>query len=197
MIAFMFRNLMALALVLAVLPFTGCQEELAHQKSVAKLNQSAAALIQQGNYAGAVARLESARDLVPNSAPVLYNLSMAYQQAGQVEQSVAGLEQFTHQFGSDERFWPAKQSLAVLYQQLGAQTMPTPDDDTSEDTAAATPQPPKNEAKAKEYYAKALTILKELHARAKDDGQQQLIADNIEHVEGVLTGQPRNLVGGQ
>ncbi len=185
---------MVLALLTVMVCLTGCQEDLAHKKSVAQLNQSAAALMQQGNYAGAVARLESAYVLVPNSAPVLYNLAMAYQHAGQVEQSVAHLEQFIEKFSGDERYWPAKQSLAVLYQQMGALTMPPKEGEepsSDEDAEAAKNQPPKSEATAKNYYLKSLVVLKELHAHTKDDGQKKLITDNIEHIESILTGKPR------
>lgn len=174
---------------LAVL-FTGCETDVVHRKSVAQLNQSAAEHMAQGDFAGAVARLESALELAPESDIIRYNLSMAYIQAGQTEKGAESLAAFIKANPTDERAWSARQSLAVVYQQLGAERMPVAADAGAESEAPAPDAPPKDEAQARAYYTQSLVLLKELADHTRDEQQQQLITENIRHVEGILTGEP-------
>ncbi|MDH4378340.1 MAG: hypothetical protein QE263_00325 [Vampirovibrionales bacterium] len=93
----------------------------AYRKSVAELNQKAADLLQQGDAAGAVTRLEAARDLAPNDSGILYNLAIATSnwagsQPEKTPQAIELLEQFAKQHPNDGRFLKVVQSLAVLYE---------------------------------------------------------------------------------
>jgi tetratricopeptide (TPR) repeat protein len=66
----------------------GCRTDVVHQRSLSELNQKAQSLIQAGDYAGAIARLESARDLQPDEPGTTYNLAIAYQATGRYDQAI-------------------------------------------------------------------------------------------------------------
>lgn len=66
----------------------GCRTDVVHQRSLSELNQKAQAMIQAGDYAGAIARLESARDLEPDEPNTTYNLATAYQATGRYDQAI-------------------------------------------------------------------------------------------------------------
>ncbi len=92
-----FSSLLATKRVLALplsavflLAVSGCQGSgnIAHQRSIAELNQKAQVMMQSGDYAGAVARLESAHDLEPEEPNTAYNLGMAYQSMGRFDQAI-------------------------------------------------------------------------------------------------------------
>jgi tetratricopeptide (TPR) repeat protein len=88
---FRFQSLPLLTLALLLLvSASGCQSgtSLVHQRSMAELNQKAQMLMQAGDTAGAVARLESAHDLEPNEPNTAYNLAMAYQSLGRFDQAI-------------------------------------------------------------------------------------------------------------
>lgn len=85
------RRAIVLPLLLVLLPaVSGCESgaDLAHQRSMAELNQKAQVMMQSGDYAGAVARLESAHDLEPDEPNTTYNLGMAYQAMGRFDQAI-------------------------------------------------------------------------------------------------------------
>ena len=65
----------------------GDSSTMVHNRSVSDLNAKAKAMMQQGDIPGAIARLESAYDLVP-APETLYNLAVAYQQVGEFDKSV-------------------------------------------------------------------------------------------------------------
>lgn len=87
-------SLLPLALLLLV-SASGCQggASLAHQRSMAELNQKAQMLMQAGDTAGAIARLESAHDLEPNEPNTSYNLALAYQSMGNYDQAIGVFSQ--------------------------------------------------------------------------------------------------------
>lgn len=103
---------------MVLLTLFGCDRPVVHQKSVSELNQKAAQLMQMGDAAGAVARLEAAHDLVPDDGMVQYNLGIAYQQAQQPEKSIATLTEFVKSHPNDAQVRSAVQSLAVVYEQV-------------------------------------------------------------------------------
>ena len=152
-----------------IVVFTGCgwQELLdqstalngtpfAYRKSVAELNQKAADLLQQGDAAGAVSRLEAARDLAPNDAGILYNLAIATSnwagsQPEKTPQAIGLLEQFIEKNPNDGRFLKAVQSLAVLYEReanrIGGQL--DPENALSEDGTKTPTLTPSQQAELK------------------------------------------------
>jgi tetratricopeptide (TPR) repeat protein len=73
--------LSALLMSAVTLFLSGCQTDIIHQRPMAELNQKAQVLMATGDYAGAIARLESAHDLNPNEPKTTYNLALAYQAA--------------------------------------------------------------------------------------------------------------------
>jgi tetratricopeptide (TPR) repeat protein len=88
-----------LVVVWTALLLTGCQlpenlgdtSTMIHNRSVSDLNVKAKALMEQGDAPGAIARLESAYDLVP-APETLYNLAVAYQQVGNFDKAVAAFQ---------------------------------------------------------------------------------------------------------
>lgn len=74
----------ALSLLLAGM-LSGCTAgggEIAHQRSIAELNQKAQQMMNAGDIDGAIGRLESAHDLEPENVRTSYNLATAYQMKG-------------------------------------------------------------------------------------------------------------------
>jgi tetratricopeptide (TPR) repeat protein len=69
--------------------FLGCKQELVYQRPVSDLNNKAEQLIQQGDYAGALSRLEAAHDLQPKDAKTTQNLATAHQMNGHYDQAIA------------------------------------------------------------------------------------------------------------
>lgn len=78
----------------------GCRTDVVHQRSLSELNQKAQSLIQSGDYAGAIARLESARDLQPDEPGTTYNLAIAYQATGRYDQAIGLFSQLLEKPGN-------------------------------------------------------------------------------------------------
>lgn len=95
----------------------GCSQDLVYQRSVSELNQKAHQLMQQGDFQGAVSRLESARDLMPNESSIVYNLAIAYKENGQLDQSIETFEQFLEKFPSVAQKTNAMRSLGVVMEE--------------------------------------------------------------------------------
>jgi tetratricopeptide (TPR) repeat protein len=95
-----------------VLAVSGCSPNAVYKKSVGELNQKAEALMQQGKYPEAVGRLESALDLDPGEQHTLFNLAIAYQASGKLDQSIAAFEKLLET--SPIQKTSIQQSLAVV-----------------------------------------------------------------------------------
>lgn len=78
-----------LLLVGMVCSLSACQKDVVYQRSMSELNQKAQAMMQAGDYAGAIARLESAHDLQPDEPNTTYNLAVAYQMQGQYDKAIS------------------------------------------------------------------------------------------------------------
>jgi tetratricopeptide (TPR) repeat protein len=105
------------AIILASALFlSGCSEKVVYNRSVAELNQKAMALLQQGNTAGAVGRLESAIDLYPDEPNTLHNLAVAYQANGELDKSIVTFERLLS-FPEIPDVDKVKKSLGVVYEE--------------------------------------------------------------------------------
>ena len=78
----------AAGLISVSLLLSGCQADIVHLRPMAELNQRAQAMMAAGDYAGAIARLESAHDLNPSEPNTSYNLALAYQAADKPMQAI-------------------------------------------------------------------------------------------------------------
>ena len=105
-----------LALCLLILAgFSGCKEDIVHQRSISELNQKAQALMQAGDYEGAVARLEAAHDLQPDEPNTTYNLAVAYQTKGDYDKAITIFTQLLQKPGPDG----SPMSSAEIHKDLG------------------------------------------------------------------------------
>jgi tetratricopeptide (TPR) repeat protein len=85
------------AILAAGLPFSGCQQNVVYQRSMAELNQKAQAMMASGDVDGAVSRLEAAHDLQPDEPNTTYNLAIAYQTQGSYDKAIPLLKQLLEQ----------------------------------------------------------------------------------------------------
>ena len=149
------RPLSQFALVLAgILVFVtfsaeGCsQEQMVYQRPVAELNAKAKQLMDGGQPQEAIGRLESALDLLPDEPATKYNLAVAYQQAGQYDQSLALFDDLLKHNEGDKN--TLLKSMAVTYE---AQA----DDAIAKSQAGPAPAPPKlSDADVKALTGKAI-----------------------------------------
>jgi len=81
---------MALGILLSS---SGCQQDVVYQRSLSELNQKAQAMMNAGDYEGAVSRLEAAHDLQPEEPTTTYNLAIAYQMKGDYDKAIATFQQ--------------------------------------------------------------------------------------------------------
>lgn len=83
------RQAAAVILAGSMMLLAGCQKDVVHQRSISELTQKAQAMMQAGDYNGAVARLEAAYDLQPNEVKTKYNLAVAYQMQGNYDKALS------------------------------------------------------------------------------------------------------------
>lgn len=116
---------LAILLVASALTFAGCDKSMVYNPSVANLNKKAQELMAQGDAAGAVSRLESARDLNPNEPLTLYNLGIAYATNGQTGKAIVTFEELLAQkkYPSGLSESQVLQSLSISYEALADQLM--------------------------------------------------------------------------
>lgn len=97
-----------------LLLLTGCKGDVAHQRSIAELNQKAQQMMNAGDFQGAISRLEAARDLRPDEPGTLHNLAIAYQMKGDYDQAIQMLSQLTDKPGLN----PAeiRKALGIAYE---------------------------------------------------------------------------------
>jgi tetratricopeptide (TPR) repeat protein len=98
-----FKNTVLTANLLGIVTFFGgCQQDVVHQRSIAELNQKAQAMMQAGDYNGAVARLEAAHDLQPEEPKTTHNLAIAYQMQGNYDKALAMFNELLLKSGIDK-----------------------------------------------------------------------------------------------
>jgi tetratricopeptide (TPR) repeat protein len=92
------KTVLFIGVILAAgVPFSGCQQNVVYQRSMAELNQKAQALMASGDVDGAVSRLEAAHDLQPDEPNTTYNLAIAYQTQGRYDKAIPLLKQLLEQ----------------------------------------------------------------------------------------------------
>lgn len=89
-------------LLVSVLSFTGCKQDVVYQRSMSELNQKAQALLAAGDVDGAVSRLEAAHDLQPDEPNTTFNLAVAYQTQGSYDKAIPLLRQLVEQGALDK-----------------------------------------------------------------------------------------------
>ncbi len=95
----------AIVSLLAVVLLSGCSDgggDFVHNRSIAELNQKARQMMEAGDYAGAVSRLEAARDLEPKNVKTAYNLAIAYQMKGDNEKAIQTFTELVGKPGLDQ-----------------------------------------------------------------------------------------------
>jgi tetratricopeptide (TPR) repeat protein len=114
----------------------GCSQKAVYNRSIADLNQKAQQLLQQGDAAGAVSRLESALDLNPEEPLTLHNLAIAYEAKGDYDRSIQSFEKLLtlKSLGSGLDAKRIKQSLAVVYESKADKLMSEADEATENKT---------------------------------------------------------------
>jgi len=160
------------------LAFTGCAENTIHRKSVSDLSQKAYAMMNAGDYAGSISRLESAADLMPEEGALVYDLAIAYQRNEQPEKAVTTFERFLKTFPNHESVPNALKSLAVVEEALGdkavADALALEDDKTH--LSDKKPQYDELKVTAAQRYESAIEHFKRLGPTLPPTEQEQLRA---------------------
>lgn len=104
------------ALVPVILLMSGCDEDVVYKKAVGELNAKAKALSANGDYEGAIGRLEASLDLLPDDVATRYNLAIAYQAADKHEKS---LMMFDHLLEEKVHIDNGKSIEATVYKAKG------------------------------------------------------------------------------
>ena len=173
------RFIPILSAALLALSLTGCQKDIVHQRSMAELTQKAQSMMQAGDYAGAVARLESAHDLQPEDVRTTFNLAVAYQMQGNNDKAIEFFNQLLQKPGIEQGgINPAElhKNLGVCYEakadQLGAKTGEN-NEDGAKETVPDKAKMAENQQAATENYKLAL------------DHYQQAISGKVQNAEQV------------
>lgn len=180
------QPLLCLCLGASLMGFFGCDENIVYQRSIAELNQKAQILMAQGDTVSAIGRLESARDLNPDEPITLYNLGIAYQAHGNLDQSIAMFEHLLEL--PDIKTVEQKnviQSLAVVYEEkadmlIGQVT----------ELEETTPKPSQSDLlemkqQGLDFYGKARQTLEKLNALAPSPILDEHVAELTKTVEGM------------
>lgn len=178
-----FKSVVLFFFLLSMVALGGCQKDVVHQRSMAELNQKAQAMMQAGDYAGAVARLEAAHDLQPEEVNTIYNLGIAYQMQGNYDKAIEAFNQVLDKPGLDKS--ELNKALAITYEAKG---------DKLETDAAALADDPKADKSqegtmkqsAEEAYRLALGHYQEALNGAKNPGE---IEKQIEALNAKLAGE--------
>ncbi len=165
-----------LVLLLSGCGLAGGGGDVIHRKSVTELSQKAYELMNAGDYARAIGRLESASDLMPKEGSLLYNLALAYQRNEQPKKAVAKFEQFLERFPDHDQATNALKSLAVIEEDLGDtyvnDALALEDNDAHKKTEKD--QYEQLKTTAVEQYENALQHYKQLGPKLKPEEQERL-----------------------
>ncbi|WP_373532701.1 tetratricopeptide repeat protein [Vampirovibrio sp.] len=138
------------AILAAGLHFSGCQQNMVYQRSMAELNQKAQALMASGDVDGAVSRLEAAHDLQPEEPNTTYNLAIAYQTQGSYDKAIPLLKQLIEQKQLDTA--QIQKTLGITYE-AKADTLAGKASEEAEKTA---PDAAKSQQTAEQLKAESL-----------------------------------------
>ncbi|HSA06492.1 MAG TPA: tetratricopeptide repeat protein [Candidatus Gastranaerophilales bacterium] len=138
---------------------------------IKKLTYKAQELMNKEDYLGAIARLESVKDLNPNLPEIHYNLGVAYYRTAQYEKAVDSLE---NALKLNKNLKDAYFTLAVVYEEMAVK-----ESETTKQVKDDREKSGESSAKIKEYYEKA----KENFAFYKD---LTGISEDTEKVEGKI-----------
>jgi tetratricopeptide (TPR) repeat protein len=108
------RQGMLMVAVSGLIFLSGCQEQVVYQRSMADLNQKAQAMMQAGDYAGAVSRLEAAHDLQPEEPNTMHNLAVAYQMNGNYDKAIVLFTKLLDKNGMDKA--EMHKNLGIAYE---------------------------------------------------------------------------------
>lgn len=158
---FQSASLLCVGLAMTLL-LSGCSEQMVHNRSIADLNKKANELMQKGDTAGAVGRLESALDLNPNEPNTLYNLAIAYQANHDYDKSIRAFESLAAM-----KQLPANLNMANILQSLGVVYEEKADTLVTKSTEAL-------EAKKPDEAAQYQTDAINAYEKAKDAYAQEL-----------------------
>ncbi|MBX2860637.1 MAG: tetratricopeptide repeat protein [Vampirovibrio sp.] len=168
--------------IVTCVTMTGCNESIVYKRSIGDLNQKAQTLLQQGDTAGAVARLESALDLDPEEPSTLFNLAVAYRANGDLNKSIQAFKTLLEQGGGDKG--KLLKSLGVVYEEIG-DTLMTKSSEAGEENDAATEKTLKKDALdayelATQHYEEAL---KHIQDKAPLEKHVAMLADVVKKLE--------------
>ena len=105
-----------MAILISTVLTTSCDKNLSlSNPDVEKLSQKAEKLMQEGDFQGAIGRLESINDLNPNLAKNHYNLGIAYYKNDQYEKAVNSLKKA---IDLDKNLKDAYYTLAVIHEEI-------------------------------------------------------------------------------
>ncbi|MBK8191295.1 MAG: tetratricopeptide repeat protein [Vampirovibrionales bacterium] len=165
-----------LSLCAALTILSGCNDSFVYQRSVSELNNKAAVMIAQGDAAGAVARLEAARDLMPKEPSLMYNLALAYQANKQPEKATALLAQFIEEFPNDKLAPGALKSLGVMEEAQGDAFLGQARQAKGKNDAAATARWTQQ---AQDSYQRAESAFSALAERSKTAEERQAVEQHL------------------
>jgi tetratricopeptide (TPR) repeat protein len=180
---------MAATMTVLILSLSGCQQmqqqDIAHQRSMAELNQKAQAMLQSGDVNGAVARLESAHDLSPDEPNTSYNLAVAYQAQGNYDKALEMFQQVQDKPGLNKA--EIQKSIAI--------TLEARADKTSDEAKKLEDGPKPDAAKiaplkqsATQDYQQAIEFYKQALPGLKNAQDQQAVQTQITALEARLQG---------
>jgi tetratricopeptide (TPR) repeat protein len=110
------KIILILAVFVSVLLTTSCEKNLSlSNPDVQKLSQKAQKLVNEGDFQGAIGRLESINDLNPNLAENHYNLGIAYYKNDQYEKAVSSLKKA---LDLNKELKDAYYTLAVIHEEI-------------------------------------------------------------------------------
>jgi len=152
-----FRQISLVACAAIFLGFSGCKaENMVHQRSISELNQKAQAMMQAGDYDGAISRLEAAHDLEPEEPNTTYNLAVAYQTKGEYQKAIVLFNTLLEKPGPDG----SPMSAAELHKNMGI-TYEAQADKLEAEANTLKSDPKGDKAKAAQVEQEATTTLKE------------------------------------
>jgi len=111
--------ILILAILVSSIFITSCGKNLSlSNPDIQKLTDKAQKLMQEGNFEGAIGRLQSINDLNPNLAENHYNLGIAYYKTNQYEKA---LDSLNKSINLDKDLKDAYYTMAVIQEELAIQ----------------------------------------------------------------------------
>jgi tetratricopeptide (TPR) repeat protein len=174
--------------MLGAVALSGCAtppQNIVYKRSVGDLNTKAQQLMESGDTAGAVSRLESARDLDPKEPTTLYNLAIAYQSNQQHDKAVSTFKTLLEIPGADVA--QVNRDLGVAFEDWGDTLL----NQVADSKDSGPKVPPEVRQQALEKFGSALLhYQRALDAGAKDAESIKQAIENLQsHRDEVTQGQ--------